>query len=326
MRRKTTEDFIKRARSVHGDKYDYSQVDYQGNKAKVKIGCPVHGYFWQLAYNHYLYGCTKCGLEKQVKDRTMPQENFIKKANQVHNNKYDYSQVHYINARTPVKIICPIHGVFEQIPDSHLRRAGCPKCSLLRGTQKALKTKKERNITNEFSLNEFLSIVQDTFNNKYDYSLIDRNKWHGLKTRVKIICPVHGVFEQLARHHRHGRGCPKCCQSKGEVEITKYLDSTKVFYTTEYKIKDCKYKAPLPFDFAIFNEDGSLKCLIEYQGKQHFEPVYWLPNCESTFKSQQIRDKIKRDYCEKNGIQLLLVSYEQDLNEFFEEAGGLLWK
>lgn len=326
MRRKTTEEFIKRARSIHGDKYDYSQVDYQGNKAKVKIGCPVHGYFWQTPDNHYRYGCTKCGLEKQVKDRTMSQEDFIKKANQVHNNKYDYSQVHYINARTPVKIICPIHGVFEQIPDSHLRRAGCPKCSLLRGAQKALKTKKERNITNEFSLNEFLSIVQDTFNNKYDYSLIDRNKWHGLKTRVKIICPVHGVFEQLAKHHRHGRGCPKCCQSKGEVEITKYLDSTKVFYTTEYKIKDCKYKAPLPFDFAIFNEDGSLRCLIEYQGKQHFEPVYWLPNCESTFKSQQIRDKIKRDYCEKNGIQLLLVSYEQDLNEFFEEAGGLLWK
>ena len=128
-RTKTTEQFIIDAKSIHGDKYDYSLVDYINNKSKVKIICPTHGEFEQIPYSHLSgKGCPKC---KGDKSRILNQSNteeFINKADKIHDNKYDYSLVEYENARTKVKIICHVHGEFEQTPASHLSGHGCPKC------------------------------------------------------------------------------------------------------------------------------------------------------------------------------------------------------
>jgi len=120
------EQFVERARKVHGDKYDYSLVEYIHYNIKVKIICPEHGEFKQNSVNHLRgHACKKCTLYK----RTRTAEQFIEKAREVHGDKYDYSMVEYIHSDTKVKIICPQHGEFEQIPNSHLQGAGCNDCS-----------------------------------------------------------------------------------------------------------------------------------------------------------------------------------------------------
>lgn len=326
MRRLTKDEIINRFVKKYGDLYDYSLVNYSGMDTKIKIICKKHGVFEQTPHNHLKYGCKFCGVEKQVSQRTGNTKLFISKSQLIHGDKYNYSFVNYTTAKEKVEIVCPIHGHFWQTPDSHLSGYGCPKCGLLSGVKKSKLTKKENHINPQFTLTKFKELCTKQFDGKYDYSLITDGGWKGLDTRIKIICPEHGIFEQKAKNHRWGLGCRKCNQSKGERKIKQFLDSTGVNYTTEYTFEDCVDKTKLPFDFALFNGDGSIRCLIEYQGQQHFKVVDFWGKTEFDLKDQQRRDQIKRDYCHNNGICLLEVSYKQDLNEFFEEAGGLLWK
>lgn len=126
----TTEEFIKKAREVHGDKYDYSKVEYVDNKTKVCIICPIHGEFWQSPEKHLSsQGCKKCHHESIAKQFRLGKDKFVEKATAIHNGFYDYSAVEYVNSHTKVQIICPIHGVFPQDPASHLRGHGCPFCA-----------------------------------------------------------------------------------------------------------------------------------------------------------------------------------------------------
>ena len=123
--------FIDKANQIHGNKYDYSLVNYNGSQSQIKIICPIHGLFEQQTPNSHLKGrgCPNCGLISRTNRRTFTTDIFIEKANQVHNNKYNYTKTKYIKKDIKVKIICPIHGEFEQIPNDHLRGTGCKKCS-----------------------------------------------------------------------------------------------------------------------------------------------------------------------------------------------------
>ncbi len=122
----TTKQFIEKAKKVHDDKFDYSLVNYKGNKTKIKIICSEHGVFEQTAGLHLLYGCSQCAGVLHF-----TQENFLQRAKEKHGDKYDYSSVKYKNFRTKIKIICPIHGEFEQTPHSHLNGHHCRKCSMM---------------------------------------------------------------------------------------------------------------------------------------------------------------------------------------------------
>ena len=125
----TTEKFIEKAKQVHGDKYDYSKVNYVDSHTKVCIICPEHGEFWQKPDNHLNgWGCKKCGLKISSEKQTLTTEDFIKRAKEIHGNKYDYSKVNYIDTKTKVCIICPEHGEFWQTPNNHLHGYGCKKC------------------------------------------------------------------------------------------------------------------------------------------------------------------------------------------------------
>ena len=120
----TTEEWIKKAKKVHGEKYIYDKVEYTLSNKKVLITCPIHGDFWQEATSHLSgVGCPKCngGVE-------LTTEEYIHKLKQVHGDKYDYSKVNYINAKEKIDIICPRHGIFKQLPYQHLKGQGCPKC------------------------------------------------------------------------------------------------------------------------------------------------------------------------------------------------------
>jgi len=184
---RTTSQFIKESRKKHGSKYDYSASEYKGNAKKVKIICPIHGLFEQMAATHLKgSGCLDCGGTKQ-----QTTNEFIKKANAVHGSKYDYSSVNYTKARENVKIICPDHGVFCQTPNNHLRGAGCKYCA--GNTPKTTQ--------------QFIQEARQVHGDKYDYSLVE---YVNAKTKVRIICPDHGVFEQSAETHYCGSGCAEC--------------------------------------------------------------------------------------------------------------------
>ncbi len=130
MPRLTTEDFISRARRVHGNKYDYALVEYSGAFTPVKIICREHGEFEQKPNKQLSgYGCQTCGRLAAGKARRLNTEQFIAKAKRVHGDKYDYSLVRYQTTELPVKIVCRAHGEFEQKPHGHLAGSGCRKCA-----------------------------------------------------------------------------------------------------------------------------------------------------------------------------------------------------
>jgi hypothetical protein len=126
----TKEEFIKRSIKIHGDVYDYTKTSYDGNNINVMITCKVHGSFSQRPETHMrrfpwgkIYGCPECKLSDKI-------SNFISLSNITHDNKYDYSVMSYGRSDENVEIICPIHGIFKQIPYNHLQnKCGCPSCA-----------------------------------------------------------------------------------------------------------------------------------------------------------------------------------------------------
>ncbi len=289
MKRKTKEQFIEKAIKIHDNKYDYSLVNYINSKIKVKIICPIHGVFEQIPNSHInkKYGCPKCsGIAKQTTDE------FIQKAVNIHDNKYDYSLVNYVNNETKVKIICPIHGVFKKTPTSHInKKNGCPDCSIY---------KKKTN-------NDFIEQSIKIHGNKYDYSLVN---YKNNNTKVKIICPIHGIFEQITYNHMSGQGCPYCKESHGEKEILKILEDNKIIFERQKTFKECKYKSLLKFDFYL----PKYNVCIEYDGIQHFNiKKYW--GGEKEFENIQIRDKIKTNFCNENNIKLFRINFNENIKD-----------
>ena len=293
-----TEEFIKRAKIIHKDFYDYSLVNYICSNKKVKIICPIHGIFEQIPNNHLRgYGCLSCS---KIQDKKFLKNSFLKKAFIVHKNFYDYSLVDYKNAKTKVKIICPIHGVFEQTPGSHLRGRGCPKCGIKKFTSSRKLTTKE-----------FIERAKIIHNNFYDYSLVNyvyNNK------KVKIICPIHGVFEQTPKSHVRGHGCPSCASSLGENKIENFLINKKIPFEKQKTFKDCVYKYKLRFDFYLPESNS----LIEYHGIQHYKVVEYFGG-EEGFNKRKIRDKLKKDFAKLNNIKLIEISYNDNIEEELNE-------
>lgn len=197
-RRLTQDEFIERARSVHGDKYDYSKVEYKGKEQKVLIICPEHGEFWQESNSHMRgSGCPVCGSLKRVASRPDTRKTtewFVEKARQVHGSKYDYSKTRYVDWKTKVCITCPFHGDFYVRPGHHFEGQGCSYCT-----------------SRHVHLSEFLTRAREVHSDYYDYSRVSFNN---VSDKVCIICPEHGEFYQRVSSHLSGDGCPVCAHTK----------------------------------------------------------------------------------------------------------------
>ena len=283
----TTDEFINKSKQIHGDKYDYSLVNYINNRTKVKIICPIHGIFEQIPQHHLNNSkCSKCSNNFKL---TTSQ--FINKSKQIHGDKYDYSLVNYINNSSKIKIICPVHGIFEQLPTSHInQKQGCAKCN---GGVK-------------LTTIEFINNAKKVHSNKYDYSLCE---YINAKLKIKIICKKHGIFEQLPDNHINKKyGCPMCNESKGEKEIQKILKLNNIKFEYQKTFNDCKFKQSLKFDFYL----SDYNMCIEFDGKQHFEKYRFEKNNEK-LKLRQLRDKIKNNYCKINNIKLIRNKYNDNI-------------
>lgn len=210
----TKEKFIIKAKEKYGDKFDYSLVsDFTNYKCdKVRIKCNDCENIYEITPNMHLIsgggGCKICS--KKEKWTT---EKFIKIANQIHNNKYDYSLVNIEEARKNknqyVTIICPIHGKFKQKWKLHLSGCGCKQCFL----------------ESQFStLDEFILKARLIHGDKYDYS---KTKYNGRHYDVNIICPKHGEFITNAGRHLLGCGCNKCAHNFNLYKFEKLSLLTK---------------------------------------------------------------------------------------------------
>lgn len=302
--RLTTKTFIDKAKLIHGDKYDYNLVNYINNKTKIKIICKKHGIFEQLPSSHLQgHGCPLCAIkpkkEKISKRHKLTTKEFIERSKKCHTIKYDYSLVNYINKETKVKIICPIHGVFEQRAGTHLLGCNCPKCA------KSISGKKS-NIKYKLTSEEFIKRAREVHGNKYDYNLVDyKNK----KTKVKIICPIHGVFEQRPDSHLSGNGCPVCKESKGERTIRIFLERNKINYISQKKFNDLIDRLPLSYDFYL----PEFNLLIEYNGEQHYKKCF--NKSYKDFLIQKHHDWLKRKYARDNNIKLLVIPYWENTED-----------
>ena len=194
-----TEAFIQKAKGKHGDKYDYSKVEYINSSTKIIIIiCKEHGEFSQNPFHHLNgQGCKKCGRIRTIKSHNLNTEEYIKKAIIQHKDKYDYSKVNYIKCSNKVIIICKEHGEFLQSPTGHLQGNGCRKCGIM-----LYIIKKQ---SNKYKFIEKARKVHG--DDKYNYSKVE---YINSYTKVIIICKEHGEFLQSPRGHLSGNNCYYC--------------------------------------------------------------------------------------------------------------------
>jgi very-short-patch-repair endonuclease len=315
-KKKTTEEFVNEARTIHGNKYDYSKTVYVNQLTEVCIICPIHGEFWQKPKNHLKgNGCQKCKIDKSHRKREhyilkfagrrkiKDTKDFGEYYNKLYNRNYDFSNGIYVNKDSILNIICPLHGDFR-MKASYLLYDGryCPKCSMEHKKECFSSTQKE-----------FIDKAKNIHGNeRYDYSLTE---YINNKTKVKIIChekdingEEHGIFNQTPANHLKYRGCPKCKEDKLVYENKLYVHLCEIFdkgdIIRQYRNKDSF--GNLSLDFYI----PKYKIAIEHQGSQHFRPLNYFGGIEKfniTYKNDREKEKI----CQNNGITLLYFTYEK---------------
>jgi hypothetical protein len=207
-----TEEFVKKAILIHGDNYDYSKVEYKNAHGKVKIFCPIHGDFEQVAYSHLNgHGCCKCkNVAIGIRTASSTRQ-FIQRSILVHGDKYDYSKVDYKTAHGKLTIICPIHGEFEQIAYYHSQGSGCPKCA-------NDETRVRNRIRNTIK-----------FENTYDVATIYLLKcFNGTETFLKI-----GITSRtIEKRYKTKKSMPYEYET-----LYQWTGDSKTVVDTEYKIK-----------------------------------------------------------------------------------------
>ena len=197
----------------------------------------------------------------------------------------------YIGARIKIFHRCKICNYeWTATPDKILRGCGCPKCA---GNMK---------LTHE----EYVEKVKDVNPN-----IEVLGKYINSSTKILHRCKIDG-YEWYARPYNilNGRGCPKCKSSKGEKAISIWLKEKGILYESQKIFEDCKNTFSLPFDFYL----PKYNICIEFQGRQHYEPIEYFGG-EKSFETQILRDNIKKDYCKNNGILLFEIPYYSDLDE-----------
>lgn len=295
MKRRTLNDFINEANKIHNNKYDYSEVCYVNQTTKVKIICPIHGEFWQIPKNHLKgRGCCKCGHERTNASKVLSNDEFIRRANIKHKNKYTYEKTKYSRFDSDIVVTCPIHGDFHVNSHYHISNGiGCPECAKINMGPPRLTTK------------EFVKKAKQLHGDLYDYSKVN---YVLSSKKVEIICPKHGSFWMTPNKHLIGECCPRCAETKGERLVSKILTLANYDFKSQYNINVIsEIRNKLRIDFAVIHENNIY--LIEYHGQQHYYPVEYFGGMQK-FIEQQNRDNLLRTFVLENpNYQLLEIDY-----------------
>ncbi|AWU98070.1 hypothetical protein [Azospirillum ramasamyi] len=309
--------FTGRAREIHGDRYDYSKAVLRGALAKITIVCPKHGPFSQAPTHHLAgQGCRKCGHERvgAARNRAFAQT-FIERAKLMHGDRFDYSETEYVDSRTPILVICNVHGATVQLPGEHLRinGYGCRECGMEIHAARARQRAAEAGRT-------FVERAKAVHGDRYDYRLVE---YITSGEKITIICGKHGAFDQAANSHLNGRGCPSCMSSRGEQTIAQWLDEHDMDYVPQANLF-----GQFRYDFHV--PDRNL--LIEFDGIQHFIPQNFGGQgpdaAERYFQMVKRNDAAKTDWAQAHGFVLERIAYYEDivdrLEEIFVQAKGLV--
>lgn len=285
------EEFIKKSIGKHGRDCDYSEVVYKNHKTKVKLMCKIHNFtFYQCPNDHLsksiIFGCKGCPIcAENIK---LTSEEFILRSVKIYGDKYDYSDVRYINQKSKVNIRCKDHNyIFSQTPSNHIfsNKEGCNKCKKYP----------------EYDTEIFIFKSNKKHRNKYLY---DKSVFTGRENDIIVECRAHGFFIIKPFDHLRGTRCPKCIMSIGEERIMDFLEQKDIKFKYEKTFDECVDKNPLWFDFYL----PEYNMVIEYDGQQHYISI------ENWGGINKLNDNIRKDtiknkYCEDNNIRILRIPY-----------------
>ncbi|MCH8048384.1 MAG: DUF723 domain-containing protein [Planctomycetes bacterium] len=182
----TSEEFINRAREIHGDKYDYSKTEYRNSATPLVVVCPEHGEVRQKPHDHLKgTGCPQCGLVQKSLSRRGSTEDFIRRAREVHGDRYDYSKTEYTRGHDKVTIICAEHGEFMQTPSQHLSGNGCKLCGFKNAGQYHKK-----------NTDKFIAAARKIHGDSYDYS---KTQYVGARESLTALLGRHALVFVVGR-------------------------------------------------------------------------------------------------------------------------------
>lgn len=304
MRRLTQQDIIESIRKVHGNKYDLSKVIYVNRRTKICVICPIHGE-WHTLTEQLLrgQGCFTCGKNLSGFKKRISTAEFLERASNIHNNKYQYDLVEFKGIRSKINVYCDFHKKwFRQMAYAHLEQGqGCPDCGI-----------ENQKIKRRMSIEEFVVRANIIHDCKYDYSAA--LQFDNQNSLVTIICSKHGPKDVLVGNHLAGAGCNDCNTSRGEESIKVYLKLLGINFKAQHVFEGLKDVRNLRCDFYI----ESMNLVIEFNGRQHYESVNAFGGDES-LKEVQRRDEIKKNYCLNNGIRFEVITYKDNINRKIDD-------
>lgn len=313
MKKITPQEFSDRFYSVSNNEYELLS-DYVNKRTKVKIKHIPCGHSFEMLPNSFVKDGQRCPSCRYLKSAESKMKSSSKKiVDSINNicNDENYRIVgRYKGYREFIELEhLDCNNVFEVTPANFINRGTrCPKCA-----RKNLYEKRRK------SPEQFKYEFNQIANNEYELLSEYINK----RTKIKIKHLKCGYeYETLPATFIIDKcGCPQCNESKGEREIRRFLEKYNLSYKAQYRFDDCKNKNPLPFDYVVFNDDSSIKCIIEYQGIQHYKKTGYFKGIEKLEYTKQ-NDNIKKIYCENNNINLIIIPYTK-FNEIEKIIKGI---
>lgn len=224
----TTDHFKEKFFKYYGNDFDLAETNYINSDIHLTIRCLKHGNFkkipWSLFKNN-INPCPQCKKQFSKEYLVTDTQSFIRKANIVHNNKYDYSKTQYTGNSQKLEIICKIHGVFSTTADQHVNSAnGCKKCTV-----------EKHRMKKDDILLKFKEIHKDK---NYQYPDFENNNtfdYKSSKQKTAIICPKHGVFNQTIDIHLFGGSiCPSCANENQRLTIDEIINRSNKIHNNKY--------------------------------------------------------------------------------------------
>lgn len=300
MKKKNINDIKKDVLIKFNNEYEILDNEYINNKQPLNILHKKCNKIFQKDYVHFFnreQGCPYCNPRLNINTKS-----FSKYVSEITNGEYILIS-EYINNKTHVEILHKTcNNSYKVSPSNFKQGYRCPHCF----------SNKKKNI------NEIKKIIEKD----NEYELISKTYINN-KTKLKIKhkkCNI--IFLMSFNDFQQGHRCPHCAilphNSKGIIEIESYLIEKHYIFKKEFSFEDCKFKNKLRFDFAVFNNNNDIICLIEYNGKQHYQNTF---NCKENFDLQILRDSTKIEYCKNNNIPLFIISYkEKNIKNYLDKC------
>lgn len=294
MRKKTHEEYV-RELQIKNSNLEVIGI-YVDAKTKIKHRCKKHNIIWDISPSNASkgQGCVECKYEKMRNNQLKSHEQYLREVT-INNPHVSVIEI-YDGATTPILHKCQYCQKEWHIrPSDILEGKSCRECSCKRFGKKMCKSHSQY-------INDLL---------KVNTNIEPMEEYINTDTLILHKCKLCGCLWPIKPNHTlSGHGCPMCNESRGERQILQWLEDNNIDYISQYKFNNCRDKYALPFDFYLPQHN----ICIEYNGKQHYEPIDFFGG-EDAFKIRQQHDKIKKNYCRSNGINLLCISYQQDIEK-----------